>query len=197
MPIILHTANFFNTSPYFFRLAPDKRKITLSNKEQKINTTAQTVFASQENLTKSRSLPPSTSERLTLKYDAPLTQDDKKNIQVLFKKLADGTSLSLAFKRKELEILGNKLDKLHPLTVWKYILTTPELKTLANQIKRKVFVWDSLLSEYEKKLKSEYSKGNLTKQNVVDFSKSLNRPIDVAVDKDTNWLQFLEKATDN
>jgi hypothetical protein len=159
---------------------------TSPQSQQTISTIAATAFtAIKEDKNKIR---PNAGD------DLSLTDDDIKNIHTLFKELGKTSTFGLALKQKKIENLGKKLDSIHPLAVWKHVMTVPKLKSYVDQIKNKNLVWNSLLKQYAEKLKIQYAEGSLTTENVKHFLHSLNKTSKLQIDKNTDWSHFLKST---
>lgn len=104
-------------------------------------------------------------------YDKPVTAAEKKDIHFILKTLAQKSLASLWSYKSQLEYAGDRIDHVHPLRFLECIFTDDELIVYLHNIKKRgKWIWGEYIKGLKESLQDEDSIGNLTDNQVVDFS---------------------------
>lgn len=94
-------------------------------------------------------------------YQLPLLEEDKKNIQIIIKAMAEKGLVKLLLDRRYLEKKGDQVNYIHPLRFIGYIFSDEKLKECMRQIKTSRFKWNEFIKGFSRRMDEEYSKDNL------------------------------------
>lgn len=94
-------------------------------------------------------------------YQLPLLEEDKKNIQIIIKTMAEKGLVKLLLDRRYLEKKGDLVNYIHPLRFIGYIFSDEKLKECMRQIKTSKFKWNEFIKGFSRRMDEEYSMDNL------------------------------------
>jgi hypothetical protein len=105
-------------------------------------------------------------------YNAPVEEEQKKNIRFILKTLAQKSNVvSLLGKKTELENAGKNIERIHPFRFLETVFTDEELKAYFHQIKKKGgMYWSELTKGLKSSLQEELIVDNLKDEFVFDFA---------------------------
>lgn len=110
-------------------------------------------------------------------YTLPLTDVEMRQIAYIITTLAEKNIFELAFKKRDMEKRGKKINHVHPLRFMGYILSTPHLRKCAREIEKSSFKWDAFVGGFSKRMREEHAKGNVMPY-IPGFSDLLGAPTD-------------------
>ena len=94
-------------------------------------------------------------------YQLPLLEEDKKNIQIIIKTMAEKGLVKLLLERRYLEKKGDQVNYIHPLRFIGYIFSDEKLKNCMRQIKTSRFKWNEFIKGFSRRMDEEYTLDNL------------------------------------
>jgi hypothetical protein len=94
-------------------------------------------------------------------YQLPLLEEDKKNIQIIIKTMAEKGLIKLLLDRRYLEKKGDLVNYVHPLRFIGYIFSDEKLKDCMRQIRTSKFKWNEFIKGFSRRMDEEYSMDNL------------------------------------
>jgi hypothetical protein len=94
-------------------------------------------------------------------YTLPLTDVEMRQIAYIITTLAEKNIFELAFKKRDMEKRGKKINHVHPLRFMGYILSTSHLRKCAREIEKSSFKWDAFVGGFSKRMREEHAKGNV------------------------------------
>lgn len=94
-------------------------------------------------------------------FHLPLLEQDKKNIKIIIKTMAEKGLVKLLFDRRYLERKGDQVNYVHPLRFIGYIFSNQELKSCMRKIKESRFKWNEFISGFSRRMEEEYAVDNL------------------------------------
>ncbi|KAG6559949.1 hypothetical protein RHABOEDO_000197 [Candidatus Rhabdochlamydia oedothoracis] len=94
-------------------------------------------------------------------YQLPLLEEDKKNISIIIKTMAEKGLLKLLLLQNDLEKKGDQVNYIHPLRFIGYIFSNEELKNCMRQIKTSRFKWNEFIKGFSHRMDEEYAVDNL------------------------------------
>lgn len=104
-------------------------------------------------------------------YNAVPTQQQVNDITYIAKTLGSAPLKSLYKNEGNLKKAGDRIDSVHPLRFLEVLFSTEELKASAHAVRQRTFfVWGNFFDGLKASLNEEYINGNLTDQQVADFS---------------------------
>lgn len=96
-------------------------------------------------------------------YQLPLLEEDKKNIRIIIKTMAEKGLVKLLLEQRYLEKKGDQVNYIHPLRFIGYIFSDEKLKNCMRQIKTSRFKWNEFIKGFSRRMDEEYSVDNLTR----------------------------------
>ncbi|QZA59401.1 hypothetical protein [Candidatus Rhabdochlamydia porcellionis] len=96
-------------------------------------------------------------------YQLPLLEEDKKNIRIIIKTMAEKGLVKLLLERRYLEKKGDQVNYIHPLRFIGYIFSDEKLKNCMRQIKTSRFKWNEFIKGFSRRMDEEYAVDNLTR----------------------------------
>ncbi|MGL5263663.1 MAG: hypothetical protein ACRDAI_03675 [Candidatus Rhabdochlamydia sp.] len=94
-------------------------------------------------------------------YQLPLLEEDKKNIQIIIKTMAEKGLVKLLLDRRYLEKKGDLVNYVHPLRFIGYIFSDEKLKDCMRQIRTSKFKWNEFIKGFSRRMDEEHSMDNL------------------------------------
>lgn len=94
-------------------------------------------------------------------YLLPINDREKRLIYAIFTTMAEKNIIQLAIDKRTMERKGKRVNHVHPLRFVGYILANPELKSCLKKINKSSFKWDAFIDGFSRRMKEEYSNGNL------------------------------------
>lgn len=94
-------------------------------------------------------------------YHLPLLEEDKKNIKIIIKTMAEKGLVKLLLDRRYLEKKGDQVNYIHPLRFIGYIFSDEKLKDYMRQIKTSKFKWNEFIKGFSRRMDEEYANDNL------------------------------------
>ena len=94
-------------------------------------------------------------------YQLPLLEEDKKNIRIIIKTMAEKGLVKLLFERRYLEKKGDQVNYIHPLRFIGYIFSDEKLKNCMRQIKTSRFKWNEFINGFSRRMNEEHAIDNL------------------------------------
>ncbi len=113
----------------------------------------------------------------------PLSSSEMRQISYIITTLAEHNVLELAFKKKDLEKRGKRINQVHPLRFMGYILSSAHLRKCAYEIEKSSFKWDAFIGGFAKRMKEEHSKGN-----VIPYLRGFAELLGVSVDQIIHYV---------
>ncbi|ADI38205.1 hypothetical protein [Waddlia chondrophila] len=101
-------------------------------------------------------------------YFAKLTPQEAKDIQYIVTTLGNTSAIGLLFKKKSLEQAGARIDDVHPLRFFGYVMTNPQLKASFDKIKG--VAWSRFKEGMAGSLEKADSRDHLNAEVIDDFS---------------------------
>ena len=139
---------------------------------------------------------PKTSSKYTRVYNKPLSAQNKKDISYIVKTLGLGSMAKIISSKSSLKKAGDRIRPVHPLQVLAFVFTNEELKAAAHNIRKShiPFVWSEFWSGLRDSLAEESKNGNLTSQQIADFSKTvgINPSVITPSIQAHNWQEFFD-----
>lgn len=106
-------------------------------------------------------------------YNAPVPASIVKDIRYIILTLANQPLLKLKKYKDSLKTAGDRLDKIHPLNIWKEIFTDNEMIPAINNIKRRTTVWDNFMKGMGKSLDEAREVNDLKPEYIEDFCQKI------------------------
>lgn len=107
-------------------------------------------------------------------YNQPATPQQRQDIAYIVKTLGTAPYKSLLKNKGSLKSAGDRIDSVHPLRFLQVIFSDEELKAGAHAVRQRTFfVWGEFFGGLKDSLDEEYTRGNLTDEQVIDFSKNV------------------------
>jgi hypothetical protein len=94
-------------------------------------------------------------------YQLPITEKEKRIINVILTTMAEKNILQLAFVKRSMEKKGKKIEHIHPLRFIGHILSNSELRSCLRSIKKSSFKWDAFVDGFSRRMREEFSNNNL------------------------------------
>ena len=94
-------------------------------------------------------------------YQLPLLEEDKKNIRIIIKTMAEKGLVKLLLERRYLEKKGDQVNYIHPLRFIGYIFSDEKLKDCMRQIKTSRFKWNEFIKGFSRRMDEECAVDNL------------------------------------
>lgn len=146
------------------------------------------------------------SESLSAKvgrdYNQPATPQQRQDIAYIIKMLGTASSVTLGIKQGSLDKAGDRILTVHPLRFLEVVFTDEELKASAHAVRqRSTFnVWNRFFTGTKDKpglkisLDEEFMQGNLTDEQVIDFSKNvgINPNLIISPIHNRDWQTFYD-----
>lgn len=109
-----------------------------------------------------------------------LSSSEMRQIHYIITTLAEHNVLELAFKKRDLEKRGKRINQVHPLRFMGYILSTSHLRKCAYEIEKSSFKWDAFVGGFAKRMKEEHARGNVMPY-IRGFAELLGAPVDQVI----------------
>lgn len=106
-------------------------------------------------------------------YSLYLSNSDKDSIQWVIHTLAKSNPVKLGIKQKEIRKRGDKIEHVHPLRFWSFVIGEGGLRDDMHKIRKSGYKWSNFSDNYFKRLSREADNNNLL-QYVPGFAQSLN-----------------------
>lgn len=125
-------------------------------------------------------------------YFTKLSSQEAKDIQYIVTTLGNTSSVGLLFKKKSLEQAGDRIQDVHPLRFFGYVLSQPRLKASLANIKG--MAWTNFEEGMIGSLQKADSRNNLNNKIIDDFSRQSHLdPAKVqAYVKNKQWKGLIE-----
>ena len=94
-------------------------------------------------------------------YQLPLLEEDKRNIRIIIRSMAEKGPLKLLLERRYLEKKGDQVNYIHPLRFIGYIFSDEKLRNCMRQIKTSRFKWNEFIRGFSRRMDEEYAVDNL------------------------------------
>jgi hypothetical protein len=130
-------------------------------------------------------------------YDAPLTEEDKKNINYMINTLSGRSMFGLLAVKSDLEAAGEATDHINPLTHLQYIFSDPELKAKTKNIGR--VAWKRYVSDFGDALSQAKEEGKINDEILKEFAGKVNVSYDVLkpLYDEEDWTKFMNTLRDS
>ncbi len=124
-------------------------------------------------------------------FSRPLTLVEEMGINYLITTLSSHSIITLAFYQKSLEREGAKIQQVHPLRFFQYVLTNPKLKGAMRRISS--IAWKHFAEGMASNLQKAADRENLTPEMISHFSKETGIAEDVIATElqHHQWYAFL------
>jgi hypothetical protein len=105
-------------------------------------------------------------------YDAPLTSEEKSDIQFIVKTLGNASLPKITTNESALTKAGSRIKKVHPLQFLTCVFTDEELKVAMRNLEGRTWVWTRFIDGLVESLGDEHKTNNLM-QFIPDFASKL------------------------
>lgn len=128
-------------------------------------------------------------------YNTPANAAQIKDITYIATTLGSAPLKSLYKNEGNLKKAGDRIDSVHPLRFLEVLFSSEELKAAAHAVRQRTFfVWGNFFDGLKESLDEEYTHGNLTDAQIMDFSSrvGVNPNAIMGPIHSRNWQQFYD-----
>ncbi|SYX09351.1 hypothetical protein C834K_0918 [Chlamydia poikilotherma] len=107
------------------------------------------------------------------KYEAQITDQDKRDISFVVDAASEKSSISLAMSQSQIKSALNRIRELHPLALLKLLAENPSLIEGMKKMQGRDWIWNMFMSELSEVFSQAASQGVITEEDIAAFASTL------------------------
>ncbi|MEF9496929.1 hypothetical protein [Chlamydia sp. 04-14] len=107
------------------------------------------------------------------KYEAQITDQDKRDISFVVDAASEKSSISLAMSQSEIKSALNRIRELHPLALLKLLAENPSLIEGMKKMQGRDWIWNMFMSELSEVFSQAAAQGVITEEDIAAFASTL------------------------